>query len=392
MKDSNGTIVLPGSDSKTPLRAAYIRERNERLVLERLFRSGSISQSEIVALTGLKAPTVFRIFERLESDGFIEVDTSEAPARERKGRKPIRFSPVSDAMFALGADFRSGGASVTILDFSSKERASLSVPLARDVDADGAVASLIEAANEAIRASGLPRDRLLGIGVGAPGQTDLEKGEVISYPRMRGMDGFPLADRLEAAMGCPVTIRNNGTVVALAEYRRGPLALSRSLFTLLVRAGVGAGYVVDGIPSGSVGRSAFEVAHVPTRIGSALCPCGAKGCLETVLSEDALLDAARQDSMQALASAIEKGDRAALDSLGPAVEACADLLVAVRQMLFPEAFSIVTRSAALSSLLAQGVKRVFAARRIDAKVAGSVWDPTSSCRAACELVYDSYFA
>jgi len=49
-----------------PERAHLIRQRNERLVLRLIFRSGSLSQSKAVQHTGLKAPTVFRIFSDLE--------------------------------------------------------------------------------------------------------------------------------------------------------------------------------------------------------------------------------------------------------------------------------------------------------------------------------------
>ncbi len=47
---------------KAPIRAADIKERNERLVLGMVFRAGQASQSEVALASGLKAPTVFRNF------------------------------------------------------------------------------------------------------------------------------------------------------------------------------------------------------------------------------------------------------------------------------------------------------------------------------------------
>lgn len=57
-----------------PLRTADLRVHNQNIVLSMIHAAGrqGTSQSEVVHKTGLKAPTIFRIFSSLEEDGLIE--------------------------------------------------------------------------------------------------------------------------------------------------------------------------------------------------------------------------------------------------------------------------------------------------------------------------------
>jgi hypothetical protein len=52
-----------------PPHASDVRERNEKIVLRLIHssRERGLSQSEVVHATGLKPPTIFRIFSYLES-------------------------------------------------------------------------------------------------------------------------------------------------------------------------------------------------------------------------------------------------------------------------------------------------------------------------------------
>ena len=61
------------------LRGKDIRKGNEKLVLSLIQKQELLSQSEAVELTGLKAPTILRIFTNLEESGFIKI--SKKPKR-----------------------------------------------------------------------------------------------------------------------------------------------------------------------------------------------------------------------------------------------------------------------------------------------------------------------
>jgi len=277
-----------------PIRAADIKELNERLVLGMVFHAPKASQSEVAASSGLKAPTVFRIFGELERSGLITPVASPPLATDRKGRRPTWYATVPGAYRIVGLDFRAGAASVVVEDFSAtvlyaEERL---IPL--DSDADMAYAVVVQLAADALeRAPGGP---LLGIGVGAPGVVDLSRGKVLDYKRIPGLSGFPLADKLAERFGAAVRMGNNATVAAVAAYRYGSNSNettpahnndASSTFALLVRAGVGGAFVRAGIPYENGGKTAIEIGHMTMDPLGPECACGGVGCLEAYLSEDA---------------------------------------------------------------------------------------------------------
>ncbi|MDD2394950.1 MAG: sugar kinase, partial [Sphaerochaeta sp.] len=75
-----------------PLRASDLRVHNQNMVLSLIHASKNLgtSQSEVVQKTGLKAPTIFRIFSSLEEEGLIVPAQSNGEETvAKKGRRPV---------------------------------------------------------------------------------------------------------------------------------------------------------------------------------------------------------------------------------------------------------------------------------------------------------------
>lgn len=393
--------------NRAPIRAADIKELNERLVLGMVFHAPRISQSEVASSSGLKAPTVFRIFGELERAGLIAPVASPPLATDRKGRRPTWYATVPEAYRIVGLDFRAGAASVVVEDFSaavlfSEER---TIPL--DADAGRAYAIVVQLAADALeRAPGGP---LLGIGVGAPGVVDLSRGKVLEYKRISGLSGFPLADKLADRFGATVRMGNNASVAAVAAYRYGSerdqsthmrTGKAGSTFALLVRAGVGGAFVRAGIPYENGGKTAIEIGHMTMDPHGPECACGSAGCLEAYLSEDALVAIVASKRPCANFDELDRllcdGDNPTLVALVPSIEKASIALLNVRHLLDPTEFMIISRSAALSDLIARETLSYLSERpRPDGQapsVRGYRWDPVLAGRAACDMVFDGFFS
>jgi N-acetylglucosamine repressor len=384
-----------------PARAAEIREKNERLVLGLMFRAGSMSQSEIAAATGLKAPTVFRIFGELERLGLIkQVDPPEGVSLDRKGRRPTWYAVVPGAYRLIGLDFRAGHASVVIEDFSASVLYSEDRDLPIGADATEVyqlISKLIRQALERPESSGGP---VLGLGVGAPGVVDLARGEVIEYSRIPGLAGFPLGTTLSREFGAPVHMGNNATVAAVASYRYGNHRDVSGIFAILIRSGVGGAFIRDGRPYESGGRTALEIGHMVMNPDGPACACGESGCLEAYLAEDVLLRSVSAvvdcPDMDALDSLILSGQAQVIEVLARAGRLLQRAVRTIRHMLEPDAFVIISRSQALSDLFAAEVSKGLAAMRfpggLPPAVSGARWDPLMAGRAACDMVFDAFFS
>jgi predicted NBD/HSP70 family sugar kinase len=394
-------------DSK-PLRSADIRARNEKLVLSIIRRRHGISQSEVAQETGLKPPTVFRIFQVLEEQGFIlGCDGGEgsdsggengAAARgaERKGRRPSYFCVNPDALYVVGVDFWARSASAVVVDFGGSPVYRQVVDLNGHNGAEEIVQRLNELIADAISSSGVARERLLGIGVGAPGMVDTQSGVVLRYPRITSMDGFPLRERLEAQFGVPVHVHNNAAVIALSEYRYGSVRGRQSVLTLVLRAGVGGAFIQDGQLFVNHHRTALEVGHLSVDPAGPECRCGRRGCLETYLSEEVLRREADAKSAEEYFSLLEKREERAVGPVRDAAEKLVSAVYSLLNTLNPEAILIVSRSHALSAALCDSVREALAsvppfASAAERDIVPHEYDPVIAGQGAADLVFDSFF-
>jgi glucokinase len=117
------------------------------------------------------------------------------------------------------------------------------------------------------------------VGVGIPGLVDGTTGRVRHAVNI-GFDDVAVGSTLSARLGVPVRVENDVNAAALGAYLA--MSLSGSVGYLNLGTGLAAGLVVDGeLWRGSRGVSG-EIGHVPVDPGGELCPCGQRGCLETV--------------------------------------------------------------------------------------------------------------
>jgi glucokinase len=149
--------------------------------------------------------------------------------------------------------------------------------------------SIANTIEEVIRASNVNRQRIIGLGVGAPGLIDYERGVILVAPNLNWRN-VPVRDFLEDQLGQLVVVDNNVRAMALGEAFFGSGRGANSLAFVYGRVGVGAGFVVNGQVFRGSNAGAGEIGHtVMLAQGGELCGCGNRGCLETLVSETALL-------------------------------------------------------------------------------------------------------
>jgi glucokinase len=135
-----------------------------------------------------------------------------------------------------------------------------------------------------------------GVGVGAPGIVDHERGTVRRAPNLPGFDDeVGLAVLLSDALGgAEVRLDNDVNAGVLAEHRMGAARGARNLLGVWVGTGVGGGLVLDGAlrrgPSGIAG----EIGHTVVHPGGRMCGCGFAGHLEAYAGRGSMEREARE--------------------------------------------------------------------------------------------------
>ncbi|MBE6128811.1 MAG: ROK family protein [Erysipelotrichaceae bacterium] len=137
----------------------------------------------------------------------------------------------------------------------------------------------------------VPLDQCVGVGVAVPGTIAKRQGKVLYSNNIRWED-VPLKAQLGRVIPCPVRIANNADCAALGETIAGAGRDYSDLVLFTLGNGVGGGIVINGeiFEGGVIGGS--EVGHMVIRAGGRQCTCGRRGCLESYVSQAALLESA----------------------------------------------------------------------------------------------------
>lgn len=143
---------------------------------------------------------------------------------------------------------------------------------------EDAVVKTIELARNLVKAS---PGRVLGIGVGSPGVVSVE-GVIRKAPNL-AWTTLDLRARMMDALDLPTYVANDADTAALAEDTFGEGSGSGMLL-LEISHGVGAGILLDGALLRGPDGTAGEIGHVTAVADGLECPCGRRGCLETVLA------------------------------------------------------------------------------------------------------------
>jgi len=311
---AGGRLLRPSSKSLPE----HARGHNRSLVLQTLYRSGTLSRADLARSTGLTRVTISDLVADLMDEKLV------VEVGQRDGSRPGKPATMLDinrgGFQIIGidlSDYAVFRGAVLDLDGVVLERAE--VPLDGATGAE-ATAKVVALAERLVAAASLP---LLGIGVGSPGIVDLA-GTVLSAPNLGWPSdgaGEPLQETLAATTGLPVIVANDANAAALAEHSFGS-ALS-DMMLIKVGHGVGAGLIIGGTALFGSRFAAGEIGHVVVGTdGGEPCACGKIGCLETWVAAprlDAAL-AATDDPAERTAILRRAGERLGI-ALAPVVGA-----------------------------------------------------------------------
>jgi glucokinase len=99
-----------------------------------------------------------------------------------------------------------------------------------------------------------------------------------------GWRGFPLRARITGLTGAPAVLANDACCAALGEYQHGAGRGATSMLGIVVSTGVGGGLILGGRLYQGVTGNAGHLGHAVADPGGDACPCGGRGCVETIAS------------------------------------------------------------------------------------------------------------
>jgi len=141
--------------------------------------------------------------------------------------------------------------------------------------------------------TGASRQDFIGVGVGAPGPLDRDKGIVLVAPNL-GWKDFPLRQRIHDRVGLPTTLDNDANCATFGEWWQGAARGRLNVIGLTIGTGIGGGIILNGALYHGASDMAGEVGHTTIDLNGRHCKCGNYGCLEAYASGPAIATRARE--------------------------------------------------------------------------------------------------
>jgi len=152
--------------------------------------------------------------------------------------------------------------------------------------ADEIVRTIVEEANEC-REAIKPEGKVEAIAAAVPATVSVERGILMKSPNVPCLDGFRMVAALENELNIKAVIENDANAAAVGENWLGASKGCRNSIMVTLGTGVGGGIIINDMVLRGIDGTAGEIGHVVVEQGdrfAAVCRCGHRGCLETVVS------------------------------------------------------------------------------------------------------------
>jgi predicted NBD/HSP70 family sugar kinase len=188
-----------------------------------------------------------------------------------------------NGLLVAGVDVGGTKTSIVVDD----DRGRIVYELVTPTDRSALVGQIAELIEDARRQVG---QHVAAVGVAIPGRVDPENGSVSTAVNL-GITHLPLGPMLEAELGVPIVVEHDARAAALwlsEQAADGSAHAPASLAYLAIGTGISAGVVLDGAVFRGDNHVAGEVGHIVADPEGVVCPCGLRGCLETVAAGPAI--------------------------------------------------------------------------------------------------------
>lgn len=307
----------------------------KKKILKQLYFAGLLSCAEVSVRIDKSLSLTTKMLNELIAEGTVE-ETGYAPSSG--GRRPLMYALKADILYTVAVAMDQFFTRIVIMDMKNNPIQAVEkfeLPLA--ASNKDALAVLADKINEVIKKSGIPKTKILAVGIGMPGFVDSEAG--INYTFLNSPSGS-IVDFITQKTGVTTYIDNDSSIVALAELKFGNAGSRTNAMVINIGWGVGLGMVLNGELFRGDNGFAGEFSHIPIFNNGKLCSCGKSGCLETETSLFVIIEKAKdglangkvsmlkntlsyreeelERDAEAVFAAASKGDRFAIELLSEA--------------------------------------------------------------------------
>lgn len=250
---------------------------NQAVVLDLVRRAPEgISRVEIAEASGLSPQTVTNVTRRLLTGGLVR-EAGKRIDGPGKPRTILALDPQGG--YAVGVHLDPSVITYVVTDLEGTVVTDFRTPTPRQVRPDLVVDRMSTAIDELIDRVLVPRSRVLGVGIAAPGPIDRETGTVLDPPLLVGWHAVPLRAALADRLQLPVGLEKDVTAAASAQLWAPAGSASPQQVFFYYGTGLGLGIALDSEVVRGGTANAGDIGHLMVSGTGPRCHCGQRGCL-----------------------------------------------------------------------------------------------------------------
>jgi len=250
----------------------------KNMIVKRLYFDKALSCAEMSEVFDKSVPSISKAVNELIEEGFV---IEQGYAISRGGRRPLMYALKPEAMYIVTVAMDQLSTRIQMVDLLNKPVSEIMMTELQLLDNPNSLHILIENIVDYINATGIPTNKIVGIGIGMPGFINAVEG--FNYTHLDS-DGQSLTQLIAEKTGVPTYIDNDSSLIALAEQKFGIAKNQRDVMVINLGWGIGLGMIVNGEIYRGFDGFAGEFSHIPLSEDGSLCTCGKRGCLEAEAS------------------------------------------------------------------------------------------------------------
>lgn len=342
-----------------PVTARVSRESLASLIAKLIASGAATSKADLGRATGLARTTIEAGVDTLLELGAIRPAGLRTTPGRGRAAEILELAPQFGTV--LVADCGATRARLGVYDLGQRAIGARDIALPIDRGPATVLSVLADNLRQLVIGSDLesaPRTLVVGL----PGPVDYRHGALVRPPIMPGWDGFPVVAELSRSLEATTVLENDANLRALGEAR-ATTPFEGPLLYLKIGTGIGVGIIGsdDALFRGADG-AAGDVGHIRVNGSTAVCSCGATGCLEAVASARAigtdlgLVDGADSPVVDQLLERVRAQNLEAITLVRERSEHIGELVVSLIHSFNPRRVVVGGRLAMASDAVLAGIR------------------------------------
>jgi predicted NBD/HSP70 family sugar kinase len=246
------------------------------VVIEAYLQHGMLSRSDLASLTGISRSAITEITQNLLDMGLLQ-EFPVIQEKQGRGRPAISLRFSASHGYFVGVSITGTPSPVILADMQGNVVGEYEIPPS---DTPQKTATAIRRAmNDLLRQTGVPRARLLGIGMAVTGVID-ERAGLCRYSAALNWRDVPIARLVKESTGVESYVGNDANAVAIGEKLFGRARDLRHFSSVILGGNIGCAHYIEGNLYRGYDGGAGEIGHVTLDIDGPRCRCGKNGCLD----------------------------------------------------------------------------------------------------------------